>query len=160
MVIQILATSHLCTNIFEDRSHSTDPPLVTTAAGLSCIFLAQHADMLRARLNSTVVKGNSWKSSWIAAATLWWAQPQQSSQCFRHKDQPTSGAGKQSREHTTTLWEPSETSSSAETSTSNINRSLKWLKMGLVLVNYSNLSWDHSALISGLHSAKHCLSTM
>lgn len=59
MAVQILAATHLCTNIFEDRSHGTDPLLVTKAAGLSCIFLAQHADMLRTRLSSAVVKGNS-----------------------------------------------------------------------------------------------------
>jgi len=38
MVIQILAATRLYTNIFEDRSHSTNPLLVTTATGLSLHF--------------------------------------------------------------------------------------------------------------------------
>lgn len=33
--------------------------LITTAAGLSCIFLARHTNMLGARISSPVVKGNS-----------------------------------------------------------------------------------------------------
>lgn len=137
VVIHILAATHLCTNIFEDRSHGTDPLLVTTAAGLSCIFLAQQADMLRARLSSAVVKENSGRFFWIAVATLWWVQPQQSPQGFRYRHQPTSGAGNQSREHTATVLRTYGSPQKLPALWRHVhqtNRSLKWLKLGLVLV--------------------------
>lgn len=98
MVIQ---TRDTFATIFLNTDHTAQ--LITTAAGLSCIFLTQHTNMLRARLSSTVVKGNSRRVFWIAVATLWWVQPQQSPQGFRHRDQPTSGAGNQSSERAATL---------------------------------------------------------